>query len=252
MNKKEYLELFCVGKETAILDCLRKIDINQKGFLIVTEKDCPIAVLTDGDLRRLIINGASLKDNLEEFSSKDFKFLSEELNFFSIAEIFNSLSINFIPIICSEGKLIDIITKEQFEASVLLNQPLDHKKRLDERLIENLHHQIVPKPWGYYKTTLLTPDYQSKILCVYPLQSISLQSHNYREEHWINVKGNGEVVIDKSIKEFKSGDYVFIPKGSRHRLINKSETENLIINEVQLGTNFDEDDIVRYEDNYGR
>ena len=142
MKKKKYLDLFCVGKEKTILDCLRRIDINQNGFLIVTEKDCPIAVLTDGDLRRLIINGASLEDNLEGFSSKDFKFLSEELDFFSIAEIFNSLSINFIPIICSEGKLIDIITKEQFEASVLLNQPLDDKKRLDERLIENLQNYL--------------------------------------------------------------------------------------------------------------
>ena len=252
MKREEYLKRFCVSKKASILECFTMIDINQGGFLVVLEDDCPIAVITDGDLRRAIISGSNLEDQIKDFTSEDFKLLSGEMDFYSIAETFNLLTINFIPITDSEGKLLDIITKEQFEASVLLNESLHSEGRMDKKIIEDLYHQIVPKPWGYYKTTLLTSDYQSKILCINPEQSISLQSHNFREEHWVNVKGNGEVIIDDSIKEFLPGNYVHIPKGSKHRLINKSKTEKLIVNEVQLGTNFDEDDIVRYEDNYGR
>jgi mannose-1-phosphate guanylyltransferase/mannose-6-phosphate isomerase len=113
-------------------------------------------------------------------------------------------------------------------------------------------HEVHPKPWGFYKTTLMTPFHQAKILCINPNQSISLQSHNFREEHWVNVKGDGEVILDDTKRPFLPGNYIHIPKGSKHRLINTSNIDNLIISEVQLGESFDENDIIRYEDQYGR
>lgn len=252
MNKNQYLDQFCIKKEASIIQSLKKINSNEEGFLVIVEDEMPLAVLTDGDLRRAIIDGAGLDQNIENIILKDFNFIKGDSNFFNIADIFATNSINFIPITDSSNKLVDIVTKDQFETSVLLDRPLDLKSRLDGQLTEGLYHQIIPKPWGYYKTTLLTSDYQSKILCINPGQSISLQSHNHREEHWVNVKGFGEVIIGESVKKFESGDYAFIPKGCKHRIINSSEDDKLIVNEVQLGTNFDEEDIIRYEDNYGR
>ncbi len=125
----------------------------------------------------------------------------------------------------------------------------DSRKNID---INILNHEIISRPWGFYKTSLLTPFYQSKILCINPGQAISLQSHNHREEHWVNIKGSGRVVVDDDENKFLQGDYVHIPKKSKHRLINDSKKEKLIVNEVQLGESFDEADIVRYQDNYGR
>ena len=81
---------------------------------------------------------------------------------------------------------------------------------------------------------------------------MSLQSHNHREEHWIVAHGMGIVQIEKSEIRIESGSSLFIPKGAKHRLTNTDSKENLIITEVQIGDYLGEDDIVRYEDNYGR
>ena len=81
---------------------------------------------------------------------------------------------------------------------------------------------------------------------------MSLQSHNHREEHWIEAHGNGTVQIEKSIINVSCGSSLFIPMGVKHRLTNTDKKENLIITEVQIGDYLGEDDIVRYEDIYGR
>ena len=78
-----------------------------------------------------------------------------------------------------------------------------------------------------------------------------MQKHQYREEHWIVVKGNGEVVIDGNINELKSGEYIKIPKKSVHCVKNKS-SQNMVIIEIQLGEILKESDIERISDIYGR
>ena len=248
MQKSDYLRSLSIEKSRSIFDCLQKIDKNKLGFLVVLDNKKLFGVITDGDIRRAILDGCNLNESVESFTSSDYVFIQGEIEFFEIASIFNDSSVNFLPLVDASNLFVDLITKDQFEDSVLFGEKIEN---LDKDIIEN-HHQIVPKPWGYYKTTLLTPDYQSKILCLYPGQSISLQSHAFREEHWVNVKGLGEVTVGESIKQFVSGDYVFIPKGCKHRLKNISLDQDLICNEVQLGSNFDEEDIVRYEDDYGR
>ena len=112
--------------------------------------------------------------------------------------------------------------------------------------------EIFPRPWGFYKTTVLNDYYQSKVISVKPGGQLSLQSHNHREEHWIVVHGTGEVRLDESVLQVHTGSSVFIPKGAKHRLKNLDEKENLIISEVQIGDYLGEDDIIRYEDIYGR
>ena len=248
MQKSDYLRSLSIEKSRSIFDCLQKIDKNKLGFLVVLDNKKLFGVITDGDIRRAILDGCNLNESVESFTSSDYVFIQGEIEFFEIASIFNDSSVNFLPLVDASNLFVELITKDQFEDSVLFGEKIEN---LDKDIIAN-HHQIVPKPWGYYKTTLLTPDYQSKILCLYPGQSISLQSHAFREEHWVNVKGLGEVTVGESIKQFVSGDYVFIPKGCKHRLKNISLDQDLICNEVQLGSNFDEVDIVRYEDDYGR
>lgn len=113
-------------------------------------------------------------------------------------------------------------------------------------------YEIFQRPWGFYKTTVLNDYFQSKVISVKPGQQLSLQSHNHREEHWIVAHGKGTVQIEQSEIRIESGSSLFIPKGTKHRLTNTDSSENLIITEVQIGDYLGEDDIVRYEDNYGR
>ena len=75
--------------------------------------------------------------------------------------------------------------------------------------------------------------------------------HNHRSEHWVVVDGKAKVEIDQKILFLKKNESVYIPSGSKHRLSNPCETE-LIVIEVQSGEYLGEDDIVRFEDNYGR
>ena len=114
-----------------------------------------------------------------------------------------------------------------------------------------LDYEIYNRPWGFYKSVLLTPHAQVKIITIFPSSEISLQKHRYREEHWVVIKGSGEVICGK--KEYSVGpaSYVYIKKECKHKITNTSLKENLLISEVQLGKYFGEDDIVRYSDKYG-
>ena len=89
------------------------------------------------------------------------------------------------------------------------------------------------------------------IIEVKPGASLSLQKHKYRSEHWVVVKGTALVNIDNDEIILKENQSVFIPLGSKHKLTNP-KMENLSIIEVQCGTYLGEDDIIRYEDKYGR
>jgi len=108
------------------------------------------------------------------------------------------------------------------------------------------------RPWGSY-TNILDVDFcKVKTITVKPGQQPSYQYHHKRAEHWVIVKGTGEVTIDDEIRKIDAGDYVFVEIGQKHRIKNTSEADDLIFIEVQTGTYFGEDDIVRLEDSYGR
>jgi mannose-1-phosphate guanylyltransferase/mannose-1-phosphate guanylyltransferase/mannose-6-phosphate isomerase len=96
-----------------------------------------------------------------------------------------------------------------------------------------------------------SPYFKSKIITVWAGQRLSYQSHTKRMEHWILVSGEGEFTLDDKIQQVKAGDRLFIPLGAKHRISNTGK-EPLEFIEVQLGTYFGEDDIVRYSDDYGR
>ena len=113
-------------------------------------------------------------------------------------------------------------------------------------------NMIYQKPWGSYEIITLSNNYQVKKIIVRPKQKLSLQSHKQRVEHWIIVGGEGLVQLEETYIPVKSGSSVIIPKGTKHRIENSHSSEDLVFIEVQLGSYLGEDDIVRYEDIYGR
>lgn len=107
------------------------------------------------------------------------------------------------------------------------------------------------RPWGCYEILHDTDKYKTKLITVNPGQRISLQYHHKREEHWLIVAGQGVVYIDAILTPVVPGTCVHIPLGARHRIENTG-TEILQFLELQLGTYFGEDDIVRIQDDYNR
>lgn len=107
------------------------------------------------------------------------------------------------------------------------------------------------RPWGYYEILLDTDYTKVKQITVNPSQRLSYQYHNQRKEYWAIVQGSATIILDDE-KVFRyQGESIHIPLGSKHRIINENDTP-LVFIEVQVGTYFGEDDIVRIEDDYGR
>jgi mannose-1-phosphate guanylyltransferase/mannose-6-phosphate isomerase len=113
------------------------------------------------------------------------------------------------------------------------------------------NHPKVYRPWGWYDSIANAPGFQVKRIGVNPGQKLSLQMHHKRAEHWIVVKGTARVTIDDRVFDLAENQSCFIPLGSRHRLENTTR-EPIELVEVQCGSYLGEDDIVRFEDVYGR
>ena len=116
---------------------------------------------------------------------------------------------------------------------------------------EATEHQKVYRPWGSYETLVLGDRFQVKQIVVNPGASLSLQMHHHRAEHWVVVSGTAEVQVDDSIQMLTEDQSVYIPIGAKHRLSNPGKLPLTLI-EVQSGSYLGEDDIVRFDDVYGR
>nr|WP_295904090.1 mannose-1-phosphate guanylyltransferase/mannose-6-phosphate isomerase [uncultured Bdellovibrio sp.] len=112
-------------------------------------------------------------------------------------------------------------------------------------------HVFEYRPWGYFEILKDTEFFKSKVIRVNPHSQISYQSHAKREEHWTITQGSGEVVLDDKVIPVKAGSHVHIPLGAKHRIRNNTDAVLEFV-EVQLGSYFGEDDIVRYQDDYQR
>jgi mannose-1-phosphate guanylyltransferase/mannose-6-phosphate isomerase len=120
----------------------------------------------------------------------------------------------------------------------------------DQRPETELHRQVF-RPWGSYDSIDSDVDFQVKRLIVDPGAVLSLQSHKRRAEHWVVVRGTATITLDEDEFELGVNESTYVPIGAVHRIANRGE-EPVHIIEVQCGDYFGEDDIVRYEDNYGR
>jgi len=128
----------------------------------------------------------------------------------------------------------------------------DVVKYLDAQGMDEAHtHRRVARPWGWYDSITRGDGFQVKRIGVKPKASLSLQMHNHRAEHWIVVAGVAQVTCGDKMFTLNKNESTFIPLGVTHRLHNPGEIELEII-EVQSGDYLGEDDIVRFEDRYGR
>ncbi len=112
-------------------------------------------------------------------------------------------------------------------------------------------HRKVHKPWGWYDCIDAGSRHQVKRICVDPGAKISYQMHHHRAEHWVVIKGTAKITLDGKVFILKEDESTYIPIGCKHRLENEGKLPLEII-EVQTGSYLAEDDIVRFDDDYGR
>ena len=107
----------------------------------------------------------------------------------------------------------------------------------------------VKRPWGYYNLLVKKNEYLIKKIVILPKQSISLQKHNHRSEHWIVLSGKANIIIGTKKTILKESQSAFVPEKRKHKITNNS-SEPLIILETQLGKILSEEDIIRYDTDY--
>lgn len=129
-------------------------------------------------------------------------------------------------------------------------------KQIFEKLKETKNdthriHTTVYRPWGYYTVLNHGEGYLTKMICVSRKGQLSLQSHNYRSEHWVVLSGIARVTLEDKVFMLKAGSSIDIPVKAIHSLANPYDNELKII-EIQKGDKLVEEDIIRYKDIYGR
>lgn len=163
----------------------------------------------------------------------------------------------------SEGRLSAVIGLKDVALVVtgdaVLAMPRDRAqdvKKIVDRLRadgrpEATEHNRTYRPWGFYESLIQGDRFQVKRIVVQPGRQLSLQSHFHRAEHWVVVNGTARVTRDKETMILRENESVYLPLGCVHRLENPGKIPLTLI-EVQAGGYLGEDDIVRYEDTYGR
>jgi len=122
---------------------------------------------------------------------------------------------------------------------------------IEQKREEHTVHRKVHRPWGWYDNLHRSDRFKVKLIQVRPGASLSLQKHHHRAEHWVVVKGTAEIVCGDKKLLLTENQSTYIPLGEVHRLVNPGNIPLEIV-EVQSGTYLGEDDIVRFEDHYGR
>lgn len=129
-------------------------------------------------------------------------------------------------------------------SSVMQHMKEEHRKEL-------LINRKMYRPWGNYENLTDGPRYQVKRVVVKPGEKLSLQLHCHRSEHWVVVKGTGKVTRGTEELILTENESTYIPSNTQHRIENIGKIDLEIV-EVQVGSYLDEDDIVRFDDQYGR
>jgi mannose-1-phosphate guanylyltransferase len=112
-------------------------------------------------------------------------------------------------------------------------------------------HRTVSRPWGTYTVLEVGAGFKIKRIEVRPRRALSLQMHHHRSEHWVVVSGIAKVTVGDEDVFVRANESTFIPAGRAHRLENPGMLD-LVMIEVQSGEYLGEDDIVRFDDRYGR
>jgi mannose-1-phosphate guanylyltransferase/mannose-6-phosphate isomerase len=160
------------------------------------------------------------------------------------------------PLVAAVGVEDIVVVATQDAVLVSRKDASQDVKRIVEQLERSgreLHttHRKVYRPWGAYESIDTGDKYQVKHITVNPGAKLSLQMHHKRAEHWIVVSGIAQVTCDDKVFALEANESTYIPLGAKHRLENVG-AEPLHLIEVQSGSYLGEDDIVRFEDTYGR
>ena len=143
----------------------------------------------------------------------------------------------------------DAILISEKNSSQKVKNIVDHLKK--NNIPEGINHSKVYRPWGHYLSVVESNRWQVKLIMVKPGEKLSLQMHHHRSEHWVVVSGTAKVELENTVKVLSENQSIYIPLGSKHRLTNPGKIALTLI-EVQSGSYVGEDDIVRFEDSYGR
>ena len=168
-------------------------------------------------------------------------YIDSEKGFISTIGIENLIIINTEDtlLVCNKDRTQDV------------KKVVDHIKKLNRE--EVINHKKVHRPWGWFVNLDENKEsgFKIKKIGVYPGKRLSLQSHNYRSEHWVIVNGLAKVQVGKEELILKKDQNVYIPINTIHRIENIGE-DLLEFTETQIGTYLGEDDIIRYQDDFGR
>ncbi len=184
------------------------------------------------------LNGNSLKGNVITKNTKDCLINSD-------SRLLVGIGIKELVVIETNDAILITNKSESQQVKNIVNE-------LNEKGIsEGLEHKKIFRPWGNYESVIDDIKWKVKMITVKPNEQLSLQKHKHRSEHWVVVKGQALVQVDNKKMILEENQSAYIPRGSKHRLSNNINVP-LIIIEVQTGSYLGEDDIERFEDNYGR
>jgi len=161
------------------------------------------------------------------------------------SKLVSTIGINDLVIVDTKDALL-VAHRDSVEDVKLIVEKLKAADRS-----EYIHHREVYRPWGKYDSMDSDERFQVKRITVKPLAKLSVQMHHHRAEHWVVVKGTAKVTIDGVDKLVSENESVYIPIGAVHALENPGRIPIELI-EIQTGSYLGEDDIVRFEDRYGR
>ena len=159
--------------------------------------------------------------------------------------LITTIGVEGLDIIDTKDALL-VAKKDQSQKVKQITNELKEKSRL-----EYFSHREVFRPWGKYDSIDQGERYQVKLITVKPGQKLSLQMHHHRAEHWIVVSGTAKVTLGQDEIMLSENESTYIPLGVIHALENPGKIPLELI-EVQSGSYLGEDDIVRFEDKYGR
>jgi len=164
---------------------------------------------------------------------------------YSSGRLIGAVGLDKIVIIETSDAIL-VADKSKSQDIKKIVQQLEQQKREEKNF-----HRKVHRPWGWYDSIDEDDRFKVKRILVKPKESLSLQLHHYRAEHWIVVKGTAEITNGENIITLIENQSTYIPLGQKHRLTNPG-TIPLEIIEVQSGSYLGEDDIVRFDDTFGR
>lgn len=170
---------------------------------------------------------------------------SKNNNIKTSERIVATIGVNDLNIIDNKDAIL--ITKKGLDTQMRELISILEKKNI-KQLYENTFEN---RPWGKFENLIETEKYKIKKITVNPYGKLSKQYHNHRSEHWIIVSGKAKIFKDNDYIFLKKGDSIDIPEECIHYIENETD-EDLIFIEIQMGTYFGEDDIIRLEDKYGR